>query len=188
MRSGKEIRTYFLTKLHRSLPRPGMYGQTRGLDIYYLTLLNDLCFIDAQPPNTVKNYLQANNYGSALGVSGFLTEHIPTGKYLDDEIAAVYAEISFALGYLSLERVLSSTELKHCTTWLQEQATNKVWHHQDIIQLFGQPSFCTVGHGPTVNCYCDSNPSNWITFTYDKEKILLRAWNKRCVWSSRDAD
>lgn len=186
MRSVEEIRAYFLTKLHRSLPRPGMYGQRRGLDIYYLTLLNDLCFIDAHEPDTVKKYLQANNYGSALGVSGFLSEHLPTGEYLDDEIAAIYAEISFALGYLSLERILSSTELRHCMTWLQEQTTSKVWHQQDLIQLFGQPSFCTVGSGAIVNCYCNDNPSNWITFTYNKEKTVLRIWNKTHVVSGYD--
>ena len=174
MRTANEIKDLFLSRLQRSLQRPGMYGYGSALGNFYCWLLQDIYFIDGYSEYDIKTYLDNKGYWSSVGVQGFLWNAVGKNEHMTDDLAAVYAETAFAFGYLQLDELIAPREWQKLESrLLNESALEKQLPKTSILEQFGVPSFLTSGSGDVVHCYCngEKGSANWITFYYNKEDI-----------------
>ena len=85
----------------------------------------------------------------------------------DDEVASVYAEIFYRLGYLTLDRTLSESEFEQ----LKQDARRfrrGTWRRQEMTSRYGPPSFVVGGGEGACHCYATRDrQKDWIFFDYE---------------------
>ncbi len=167
MRTIEAVKANYTKILARALKRPGMYlGES--LISEYLQLL---CFIDEKEElykceldKFVKKGTKSNS-----GVAGAF--EMILGKYQRDahDVASIYAELAFKLGYLKLTHFL--TNLEYSTACKRSDSLSKKdWTTLGIIDELGTPSWSNCNPNRHYSCtfvYTTENPiEQWIFFDF----------------------
>lgn len=131
-----------------------------AFDILAGMLLDDLCFLDEREQDHDKVRHVIAGYGK-LGVAGPFTAMFGAdGNYLD-EVASVYAEQFYRLGYLHVDRLLDSEEWNRLSTGIRDRFDGRDGHRSEVEGSFGPPSIVAGGR---VLCYAPADRSGWVFF------------------------
>jgi hypothetical protein len=165
MRTVAEVRDRLLEDLRFTVWRPSMRGGNADVtETLLLHLLDTLCFIDGR----------AKDWDAARGtfiqgcrwVRGhFELQHLPFPHFLN-EVASVYAEVAFNLGYFRPNRLLTEAEMSR----LSADVTRPGFRLADLAESelrveFGPASHVVVGGETTVACYgCERVGVKWVYF------------------------
>lgn len=165
MRTVAEVRDRLLEHLRVTVRRPAMCGGSADVaETLLLHLLDTLCFIDAREKGwaTVRGtFVQGCRW-----VRGhFEFQHRPFPHFVN-EVASVYAEVAFNLGYFTPDRLLTEAEMSR----LSEDVKRPEFRLADCAEselhaAFGRPSHEVVGGETTVACYgCERVGVKWVYF------------------------
>ena len=172
MRTIEAFQEHAISILRRMSQYPGMYGNRNGLELLFWHVINELCWIDGQE-DTFRQLRDDlfHRIENTCGVSGALTLLIPGAKdELHDEIASIYSQLAHKLGYLTLDRILTSAEWKYLIEWFEQEPMTHDLRLSDVKKLFGEPSFHTCGSWHQVHSYAGPEISDgWICFDYANE-------------------
>ncbi len=138
MKSSQEIREYFFKLINNALPRLSMFGGETAARFF----LSHLAFIDERDLE-LENYLNKLTERGAftsLGVSGAFRKYTHL-QATDVEIASVYAEIAFKMGYLNTDRILIKSEFESLHSGLRKTCRSQDLNTEDVVQQFGTPSW-----------------------------------------------
>ena len=161
MRTVAEIRDRLLEDIRFAVRRPtlrcGTNAEAAGMLL--LHLLEALCFID----NREKDWAAVR--ASYAESCRWLRGPLPFPAYVN-ELASIYAEMAFELGYFRPGRLLTETEMSR----LAGEVSRPGFRRRDraaseLRALFGPPTHEVVG-GPTmVACYgCARAGVRWVYF------------------------
>ena len=180
MRDAGEIRQHFLELLNHALPRLSMYGDEQTA----LHFLNHLAFIDEREDDLESLLDGLTKRGAAISatrVSGAfqqVTGHQATEK----EIASVYAEVAFQMGYLDVGRLLSGSEFANLKSGLRDYCRDHDLTTSEVKERFGDPSWFT-GTNPVWPCvylYISEEPEFgsvafdfWNEIDYDEQTTAV---------------
>ena len=137
MHEADEIRQHFFDLLNHALPRLSMYGD----ELTAILFLEILAFIDEREIEMKHHFDALTKRGAAdssTRVSGAFKKM--TSQATDKEIASVYAEITFQMGYLDVGRLLSESELASLRSRLRYCRDNALTT-TEVINRFGDPSW-----------------------------------------------
>lgn len=167
MRTATEYRERQLERLPMALRRPGMFCGWYG-DLYYRVFLDDLFWIDDRPKSDRKS-VDELLFGPA-GVAGKLTEQFPhPPDNFQNEVASIYAQAAFRLGYFHPQRLLTNSEFQSLSAALQASFFVADHTMSAITDQFGPPSHDVVGGQTTVLCYgCTDVETDWVYFDFSR--------------------
>jgi hypothetical protein len=154
MRSPNEIREYFRDTLNNSLSRLSMYGGDGfGCELFARSCLQYLTFID-QREDEYRDLLaelidrKASDSGGVRGAFIMRTRREATSG----EIASVFGELAFRLGYLKTERVLEEADYARMSTLLRRECERCDWTLTEVTKQFGTPSWSSSSGNPYYPC------------------------------------
>ncbi|HWU05640.1 MAG TPA: hypothetical protein VN520_04445 [Streptomyces sp.] len=162
----QEVRDYLLAQLNAAMRRPGMYGGETAIRLY----LDAVAFAHAaeQVWQGELEELQRRMFFST-GVRGAFQNL--WGDTHEGAVASVYAESAHRLGWLRLDRTLTSSEYDEI------RHTNKTWCRKDrflsdVTTAFGPPSVIFGGNNPNY-------PKTLVYATGRRDDSLLcfHLWN-----------
>src|SRR5262245_5787565 len=164
MREVGEIRERLIEDLQFTVWRPSMRAwPAEGVELLLKHLLSTLCFIDERE----KAWEAAGIFRQGCrGVCGqFDFQHRPFPPYLN-EVASVYAEAAFSLGYFTPGRLLSKAEMSRLRDEVDRPGfRERDWTEAELHARFGAPSHVVVGGQTTVACYgCEVPKVKWVFF------------------------
>jgi hypothetical protein len=178
MRTVAEIRDRLLEQLRFAVWRPSMYfgGNTDAAEEMLLHLLDTLCFIDGRE----------DAWGVARGtyVTGcrwvrghFEFQHRPFFTFVN-EVASVYAEVAFSLGYFKPGKLLTEAEMSRLASVVRgPEFLSRDWTESELHKQFGPPSHEVVGGPTTVACYgCERAGVNWVHFDLARSFPAWEDW------------
>lgn len=152
--------------LDGAVRRPRMYGGSDfGVELVFRNLLADLCFIDEREKELDRAFKSLSERGHflATGLLGGLGSRIQDVPDLSHEIASVYAEIAARLGFLSLQRRLSSSEWRLLRRGLRSRCRERDWRATQVRATFGEPSLVS----DSVYCYAPQDlEAGWVFFDF----------------------
>jgi hypothetical protein len=164
MRTIEEIYNRDLQLLLAALKRPRLYGGSAGGIRFLLRrLLDDLLFIDNR--ETDWQDIAGRYLMGCADVYGQLDfQHLPFPDYVN-EVASTYAEVAFALGYFTPERLLSEEEMDRLNSAMTDEFMERDWNETELYDRFGTPSHTPLGGVTTVACYaCSRRDMKWVFF------------------------
>ncbi len=169
MRTAEEFRLRQITRLPLALQRPGMHcGSGESADLYYSTILLDLCWIDDRESDfaTVSRDL-LHGCRSVFGQLHYQQLAIP--DHYGNEIASTYAQAAYRLGYYAPIRVLADGEFQELRDSLDQKFFSTDHTESEIVSRFGQPTVEVIGGPTTVHCYgCCNVNVDWVYFDYSR--------------------
>lgn len=169
MRTAEEFRLRQINSLPIALQRPGMHcGSGESADLYYSTILLDLCWIDDRESEfaTVSRDLL---HGCRRVFGQFYFQQLAIPDHFGNEIASTYAQAAYRLGYYKPIRVLTDSEFDELRNSIDQHFFSADHTESEIVTRFGQPTHEVLGGQTTVHCYgcCDKNV-DWIYFDYSR--------------------
>lgn len=167
MRTAEAMREHMRETLKQMCQRPGMWGEGWGLETMFLHQLYELCWLDEREGEfkQVKDDLIDRGVFTCRGVNGSLNNALPGIDFLVDEIASIYGEQAYRLGYLTVNRILTKAEWERLCVWFKEPLTEDL-RVSAIREQFGEPSWSTYH----VDCYAGPDPrKGWLCFDYSDE-------------------
>lgn len=168
MKTSQELKDRKLNILKYSVIRPEMYAHDHfGVESFFRFLLDDLAFIDEKEDDleTHLNYLNEKELFSASGVAGHLLRYFSKVDSVSKETASIYSEISYNLGYLELDTLLSLKDWENIFNTIRDQCKNQDLRLEDLVNQFGPPSLAIGSAWQQVHCYvCDDKNKEWIFF------------------------
>jgi len=169
MRSIEEVRTYFLNLFDHAAKRSSMYGG----ELFLHNCLNHLAFVDQTESILQREMQRLKDWGAynACGATGAFK--CATGiSQPEMEVASLYAELAFRMGYLQLDRYLSPKEFQMCRQRIDRKFSERDWAVDEIKMEFGKPSWAT-GTNPYYPCvlaYASAEVSDgWVFFDFWNE-------------------
>jgi hypothetical protein len=160
-----EIRNRLLERLRYTVWRPMMgAGNIDATETLLLHLLDTLCFIDGREEEWAtagSTYLTG-----CRGVRGhFEFQHRPFPDFVN-EVASVYAEVAFSLGYYRPAHLLSEEAMARVNATVERgEFRSRDWTEAELHSEFGPPSHEVVGGLTTVACYaCEAPAVKWVFF------------------------
>ena len=176
MKSIEAYRDHAIETLYSICQRPGMYSTDAGLELFLLYVIRELCWIDEQEDRfrVLHEDLNKREFFQSTGVYGALSSFFHQRTGLNDELASIYCQLAYRLGYIHLERVLTATEWKELDHWFDYEPLTKDFRLSEIKELFGEPSFHSTGSRNQVHCYAGENVfDGWLCFDYLND---YRSW------------
>jgi len=153
-----------------------MWGDGRGLETLFIHVIGEISWTDERE-DVFDQYmadLRERRMFCETGLHGVLRSMLPGVEDLSDELTSIYAELTYRLGYLHLDRVLTSAEWSLLRQWFDQPLTGDL-RLNDIKQQFGEPSFYTRGSWYQVHCYAGPDPADgWLCFDYGN---ITRSWS-----------
>jgi hypothetical protein len=169
MRTIDEFRKHKLKFLKDAIRRPGLFGDP---DVWCDYLLRDLCYIDQHEVKLKLewNKLKMQKRFGCLGLSTPFQQLLGGRDFgnsaFNDEVASIYAEMAYHLGYLNVERTLSDTEYTVLSGQLQQFKKGK-WRQSDILARYGKPSLIIGGSYHSCSCYAPvARNKDWVFFDF----------------------
>lgn len=169
MKSAEEIRDYLIELLNNALLRLSMYGD-ESIAMHFSSAL---AFIDEREPEweACLSDLKARGALRARGVSGAF--HEVTHQWAtDNEIASVFAEIAFKMGYLKTDRLLDRDEFESLRSGLRSTCRSRDFTMEEVLAEFGAPSWIS-GTKPYSSCvfvyFCREPDSGSLSFDFWNE-------------------
>lgn len=202
MRSAKEIKNRLLETIFLSFQRPGMYASTSSLDVFYYEKLKLLSFIDNKE-NEFEIELQRLRdleympSSMLANVKVSFEVFLPEVEFFSCEIASVYLEVAWRLGYIKLKNTISELQYEKMKNEVQnDEWLSKDYDSTQLYSFYGEPSFICgqkVEHSeqkPSWGTWCyvldKNNP--WIHFDmpirYSRKNMYVR--NTRLVETTQD--
>jgi hypothetical protein len=175
MKTAQEIKNRKLDILKAVVNRPRMSSMTNfGVEEFFRGTLGDIIFIDEREPDLEKEYEKITKKGlfTPQAVTGTLSNHFQNIEVIINEIASVYAEIAYNLGYLKLEKLLSPEDWNNIYKYFRDKCSNRDRYLEDIINQYGPPSLEIGVDVQPVHCYVSENKEHeWIFFDYWNEHL-----------------
>lgn len=178
VRSASELHQRWLDRLTAMITRTGMWttGNGSALDVQLGMLLDDLCYLDecTTEPSLLRDV--RSRYGKVGVVGPFVAMFGKDGRYLA-EVASVWAEQAYRLGYLSVDRLLDADEADRFTPDnLRQRFDGKDVRRSEVEAEYGSPSLVadkrTLCYAPAdgagwvfVDCYTEPNPGRYVPGT-----------------------
>jgi hypothetical protein len=177
MRTVAEIRDRLLEVLRFTVWRPSMRcGNADGTETLLLYLLDTLCFIDGREEEwraAASTYISGCRW-----VRGhFEFQHQPFPHFVN-EVASVYAEVAFSLGYFRSARLLAEAEMTRLASVVEGAAfRSRDWTEAELHAQFGPPTHEVVGGDTTVACYGCAVPAvKWVFFDLARRLPWEAGW------------
>ena len=150
MRSAVEIRDYHLEYLNGALLRLSMYGDELAARCF----LSHVAFVDEREDELNSHFDALDERGAttSLGVAGAF-ERCTGRKATDVEVASVYAEIAFRMGYLETNRILRTSEFDSLRKDLSDICQSRDFDADEVLSTFGAPSWTSKASRPWPNVY-----------------------------------
>jgi hypothetical protein len=172
MRTSEQFRDRQISFLALALQRPGMacgYGQMA--EQYYRNTLSDLSWLDERETEmaAVDRELVQLPSTASLVCGQFCNQYPAIPERCTNEIASVYAQAGYRLGYYSPKRLLTETEFAELKNSMDARFLASDHTESEIVSRFGKPTHDVLGGQTTVHCYgcCDRN-ANWVYFDYSR--------------------
>jgi hypothetical protein len=155
------------------ITRAGMWttGNGSALDVQLGMLVDDLYWLDGN--DTQSNLVRdVRSWYGKLGVVGpFVAMFGKDGRYLA-EVASVWAEQAYRLGYLTVDRLLEADEWAPLARdRLRERFDGKDVRRSDVEAEYGAPSL--VADKRTL-CYAPADGTGWVFIDCYSEPAGLR--------------
>ncbi|WP_435015878.1 hypothetical protein TA3x_003432 [Tundrisphaera sp. TA3] len=177
MRSVVEIRDHLLEDLSFTVFRPSMRsGTADATEMVLLHLLCTLAFIDGRE----QEWADAKNTyirGCRRVCGQFEFQHRPFPHFVN-EVASVYAEVAFKLGYLRPVRLLRVAEMRGFAATIRTRGfRHRVMTEENLLGEFGPPSHEVVGGFTKVACYgCEDPTVKWVFFDLARQLPWVNGW------------
>jgi hypothetical protein len=162
MRTVAEIRDRLLENLRFTVWRP--FGDADGSELLSRHLLDTLSFIDGRQKDW--EAVRSTFVQGSRGVCGqFEFQHRPFPHFVN-EVASVYAEVAFNLGYFKPDRLLAEAEMSRLASVVKgAEFRSRDWTESELHARFGPPSHEVVGGPTAVACYGGERPdAKWVYF------------------------
>ena len=165
MRTVADIRDRLLEDLRFTVWRPSMRGgNADGTEPLLLHLLDTLCFIDGRQRewDTARStFVQGCHW-----VRGHFEFQHRLFPHFVNEVASVYAEVAFNLGYFRPSRLLTEAEMSRLSADVKRPEFRLADRAESELRAaFGLPSHEVVGGETTVACYgCERVGVKWVYF------------------------
>lgn len=165
VRTVSEMRDRLIEDLRNSVTRPPADGDKPAMaEVLLLHLLDTLCFVDEREDDwaVAKNTFVL---GCQWVRGQFRFQHLPFPGFVN-EVASVYAEIAFNLGYFKPARLLSELEMSRLRSVVEAPDFQcRDTTEEELHAHFGPPSHEVVGGYTTVACYgCEQLGTKWVFF------------------------
>jgi hypothetical protein len=139
--------------------RPGMWAADgRAFDMLANRLMGDLCFLDEREQDLDDVRKVLHGYGK-LGVVGPFNALFGKDRSYVAEVASVFAEQFYRLGYLPVDRLLEAEEWGHLTANMGETFDGCDMRRSEVEASFGSPSLSV---DKRVLCYAPADMSGWV--------------------------
>ncbi len=175
MKTAQEIKNKKLNTLKESVIRPRLWVYHQyDLEIHFLNILDDLSYIDEKESDLKMHLdnLREKGLTSSQNVAGRLQEYFSKVDSFFNEIASIYAEIAYNLGYFKLENLCTSEKWDAIFNNINNFYCNQDRHINDIVTQFGKPSLEIGTIWSPVHIYaCEDNQKGWICFDYWNEDL-----------------
>jgi hypothetical protein len=175
MKTVQEIRNKKLDILKGSLIRPRMYAHDQyGVEIHFLNILDDLSYIDEKESDLEiqLDNLREKGLMSPMRVAGRLPDYFSKVCCFSNEIASIYAEIAYNLGYFSVENLCVSEKWDAIFYNIKNFCCNQDRYVNDIITQFGKPSLEIGTIWCPIHVYVsEDHQKGWICFDYWNEDL-----------------
>jgi len=129
--------------------------------------LSDLCFIDEQDERCSALFESLTRYGK-LGVAGAFQAVFGEACNYTAEVASVFAEMAWSLGYLEPTRRLSELEWRSLISSVRTVYDEVDLRRSAVLERVGDASFSV---GDRVLCYVGPNDSEWVAFDCWEEPV-----------------
>ena len=126
-----------------------------------------LCFVDEREAD-FKDTVDLDRYGK-LGVSGPFDAIFGDGCDYRAEVASVYAELLWRLGYLDLERQLTGAEWTSAVALASDRYVDHDVRLSEVRADLGEPSLIIEGR---VLCYVDKDTRRWAFFDFWEAPVI----------------
>jgi hypothetical protein len=150
-----------LERLSSMITWTGMWSAGNGaaVDVQFGMLLNDLCFLDERDEEQARLDVVRRRYGK-LGVVGpFVAMFGQGGRYMA-EVASVWAEQAYGLGYLTIDRLVEAGEADRFTPQsLRRRFDGADLRRSEVEAQLGAPSL--VADRRTL-CYAPADGAGWV--------------------------
>lgn len=177
MRTVAEIRERLLEDLRFTVWRPTMSsGNADASEVLLLRLVDTLCFIDGREDDWAA--VRGAFVTGCRWVRGhFEFQHRPFPDFVN-EVASVYAEVAFRLGYFRPARLLSEAEMDRLAAAVSgTEFLTRDWTESELHAAFGPPSHEVVGGFTTVASYgCEAPAAKWVFFDLARRLPWVEDW------------
>jgi hypothetical protein len=169
MRNAEEFRTRQIDLLASALHRPGGFcGSGESADLYFSTILSDLCWIDDRESDFAP-VCHDLLHGCRRVFGQFYFQQLSIPDHFANEIASTYAQAAYRLGYYKPMRVLIDSEFEELRNSIGQTFLSADHTESEIVSRFGQPTHEVVGGQTTVHCYgCCVRNADWVFFDYSR--------------------
>ncbi|HET9895024.1 MAG TPA: hypothetical protein VFQ44_08820 [Streptosporangiaceae bacterium] len=171
MRSAEELRERWLGMMAGLVARPEMFATT-GVEMESVAdrLVADLCFLDDRDgERSAMREDLLDRYGK-LGVSGPFSTLFGLWQ-CQAEVAAIYAEVFWRLGYLRMDETLSPVRWGELIRSLQSSFAGQDVRCSEVEERCGAASL-TVGK--RILCYVSARPADGWIFVECQRQSLWR--------------
>jgi hypothetical protein len=158
MRTAEEMHAYLVARVQRFVPRPGMLGRERTVEVVLRGLLEDLCFLDDRHEEVVAVREDLGRYGK-LGVVGPFETMFGVDRECRAEVASVFAEHFHRLGYLTVERLVPADDWTGLTADVRGRFDARDVRLSEVVAAYGAPSLVVEKR---VFCYAPADGSGWV--------------------------
>jgi len=135
-------------------------GTPFGTELLLVSTLRDLLFIDGRESDSQIADRFVHGCKNALGQ--IEDQQLPFPQ-VASEVASIYAEAAFALGYFSPCRLLSRDEMALVRSALTPDFMSRDWDMNQLYETLGLPSHEILGWDTTVACYgCIEREMKWV--------------------------
>jgi len=167
MRTIEEVREEILGAFQTSVQCPQMYAvcdrDTEGVIADYLRWVS---FIDQRihPFNRLLyRRLDCREMRHCHGIRGEFAKYFPAANCFMGEVASIYAEFGFAMGYLDVKRTLSAVEFTELRRTSWRTCRERDWTLDEIKARHGEPSW----EVRNVLCYASTDlDQGWVYFDF----------------------
>ncbi|MEV0355261.1 hypothetical protein AB0H71_04270 [Nocardia sp. NPDC050697] len=166
MRSGDEVKAWWLEMFGDLLARPEMFARSgREMEAVAGWRLRDLCYLDEREEEFEKVRRELLRYGQ-FGVHGPFAAIFGEQHSCTAEVASIYAEQFHRLGYLKVAR-LEWDSSRSVREWVGEGDVRR----SDVLAAFGEPGLRV---GSRVLCYAPADGSGWVFFDCAHDELVRR--------------
>lgn len=168
MRNIEETRAFILERLQYMLQAPGMHSSSaRDFEFMCMMELELLDFIDnREGALRFRSSLRKMGFWGSCGACTPFMSRWPEDESYLDELAMLYAAISREGGYLEPQRLLQREEWEELLRWTTSQLRDCVWRLEQVKELFGEPSFQTIGNGARARLYTTGQEREWLVLSF----------------------
>jgi hypothetical protein len=167
------------------MKRTGMYASTgREMQLLASQLLADLCFLDERDADWEQEQSRLRSYGK-LGVTGPF-ETLFGSLRCQAEVASVYAEVFYRLGYLPIGNPVSQLRWREITGSLRERFADRDVRQSEAERILGQPSLLV---DQRIMCYAPADrTAGWLFVDCHAEQVSRYDVGRGRYTADRDTD